>query len=278
MKRRNFLIGSSALLGTSSLFATSSNTLPKALSKPLPIPPLLETRNGVYRLHVKEGFKKFFSQSLTKTYGINGDFLGPTLRFKTGEQVRLHVKNELSEDVTLHWHGMEVAGKSDGGPHQVVKPKETWVTGFQVAQPASMCWYHPHTMHKTGEQVYKGLAGLIYIEDEEEAALPLPREYGVDDIPVVLQDRRFDARGQFMYVRSMHDRMMGLQCNVFLANGEIQPYLEVEPKPLRLRILNGANARIFQLGFDKDVSVAQIAGDSSLLPTPVPLTQGKILF
>ena len=272
MTRRSFIAGTCATLGSSSLWATT-NTLPPLFSKPLPIPPILEPKDGVYSLHVKEGYKRFFSQTLTSTYGVNGDFLGPTMRFKQGEQVRLHVSNALQENVTLHWHGMEIPGRSDGGPHQEIIPNTTWVTGFQVMQPSSMCWYHPHTMHQTGKQVYMGIAGLIYIDDPQEEALPLPRKYGIDDIPVVLQDRRFDTRGEFLYVRSMHDQMMGLQGNVLLANGEVQPFVDVSAAPLRLRLLNGSNARIYQLGFDKDVTVVQIAGDSSLLPKPVPLRQ-----
>jgi len=121
------------------------------------------------------------------------------------------VTNALSEATTLHWHGMHVPAKADGGPHQVIAPGATWSPSFQVKQKAALFWYHSHLMGKTGAQVNQGLAGLILVNDDESSRLGLPSEYGVDDIPLVIQDRRFNSDGSFQYVSSMHDVMMGFK-------------------------------------------------------------------
>ncbi len=171
----------------------------------------------------------------------------------------------------MHWHGLKVKGDSDGGPHSVIKPKTSWSAKIDINQHSCTSWYHPHTMHKTGEQVFKGIAGLFIIDDKDSKKLDLPKEYGVDDIPLVIQDRRFDHNGQFIYKQSMHDTMMGVTGNVHLINGISDPFVEVEPKAIRFRILNGANARIYSLTFEDGHEFHQVAGDSSFLPKPVKM-------
>jgi len=116
-----------------------------------------------------------------------------------------------------------------------------------------------------------GMAGLFIIDDDNAKKLDIPQEYGVDDIPLIIQDRRFFADGQFMYKQGMHDTMMGVTGDVRLVNGVIDPVLEVDPKLVRFRILNGSNARIYNLMFDGGYAFHQIASDSSLLPEPVSL-------
>ncbi|MDN6193765.1 MAG: multicopper oxidase domain-containing protein [Alkalibacterium sp.] len=169
----------------------------------LPIPPLLEDKNpeegkAEFDLNVQYGKKEFIEGQEAETLGYNGDYLGPIIRANKGDDVKININNTLDEPTTVHWHGLEVPGEMDGGPHQVVEPKTTWEPYFTIDQPAATLWYHPHLLHKTGEQVYKGLAGLFYIEDEKSKALDLPKEHGVNDIPLVVQDKRFTQDGQIL--------------------------------------------------------------------------------
>ena len=178
----------------------------------LPIPPLLEDKNpeegkAEFDLNVQYGKKEFIEGQETETLGYNGDYLGPIIRVDKGDDVKINVANTLDEPTTVHWHGLEVPGEMDGGPHQVVDPKSSWQPYFTIDQPAATLWYHPHLLHKTGEQVYKGLAGLFYIEDEKSKELNIPKEHGVNDIPLVVQDKRFTQDGQIPYELGMRDVM-----------------------------------------------------------------------
>lgn len=123
------------------------------------------------------------------TIGYNGDLLGPTLILNRGEQVILNVTNQLPDMTTTHWHGMHVSAENDGGPHSVILPGTTWSPSFTVLDRASTFWYHPHGHGLTDYQVSLGAAGMIIVRDAEEAALDLPRAYGVDDIPLILQTK-----------------------------------------------------------------------------------------
>ena len=278
MKRRNFIKFGSVLMA-GSLYAKKTNkniiSFKEQFSEALVVPPLAsyEVKNGtkVFNLNVQKGKTSFLNGALTDTYGVNGSFLGPTIRVQNRDKILIHVKNSLDEITTLHWHGLKVKGSSDGGPHSVIKPNTSWSADIDINQRACVAWYHPHAMHKTGEQVFKGIAGLFIIDDEDSKKLALPKEYGIDDIPLVIQDRRFDNTGQFMYKQGMHDTMMGVTGNVHLINGISDPFVEVEPKAIRFRILNGANARIYNLTFEDGHEFYQVAGDSSFLPKPVKL-------
>jgi FtsP/CotA-like multicopper oxidase with cupredoxin domain len=123
-------------------------------------------------------------------------------------------------------------------------------------------------MGRTGQQVLRGLAGLFLIDDEESEALRLPSEYGVDDIPVIIQDRRFSRDGGFDYLSTMHDTMIGYQGTVILVNGTPNPHLTLRRKLTRLRILNASNARIYTLGRDDGKDLIIIGGDGGLLDRP----------
>lgn len=278
MKRRDFV--KLGILGCSTTFLNANTTTDKislfpAFSKPLPIPPILEPkiRDGIkeFNLNVQEGSVEFLNGAKTKTFGVNTDFLGPTIKVQRDDNVKINVKNSLKEDTVLHWHGLKVPGINDGGPNRSIKPNNSWTTQYKIEQRASMCWYHPHTHEKTGYQVFMGIAGLFIIEDEDSNSLNLPKEYGIDDIPLVFQDRRFDIKGQFLYKQSMHDTMMGVTGSISLVNGVIDPILEVSPKTIRFRIMNGSNARINKFMFNDLREFTQIAGDSSFLPKPVKM-------
>ncbi len=275
MKRRNFLKAGSLLALSPLLSHAKTEERFGSFTQVLPIPKLAahHMQNGIktFELHTREGETEFFKGVMTDTYGVNTSFLGETIRVSQGDKVQINVKNALDETTTLHWHGLEAPGVSDGGPHSTIPAGTTWSAKMEIVQDAATIWYHPHTHRQTGRQVFMGMAGLFIIDDKHADALALPKEYGVDDIPLVIQDRRFYADGQLMYKQGMHDTMMGLTGNIRLVNGVIDPVVEVEPKAIRFRILNGSNARIYNLMFDGGYAFHQIAGDSSFLPTPVKL-------
>ena len=156
-------------------------------SNPLRIPPLLTARpeagTDVFDLALGHWETEFFKGVRTRTIGINQSYLGPTVRLTAGNDVRLKVANNLSEDATLHWHGFHLPAAADGGPHQVIRPGTTWSPEFNVRQKAGTFWYHSHLMGKTAEHVWAGLAGMMIVDDAEESGLGLPSTYGVDDIP-----------------------------------------------------------------------------------------------
>lgn len=79
------------------------------------------------------------------------------------------MQNNLGEDTTVHWHGLLVPAEADGGPHQVIAPGARWTASFTVANPASTCWFHPHTHGSTGRQVVMGLAGLLIVDEATRA-------------------------------------------------------------------------------------------------------------
>ncbi|MEQ9735636.1 MAG: multicopper oxidase domain-containing protein, partial [Algiphilus sp.] len=243
-----------------------------ASPKPLAIPQVIagEVRDGVrtYALGLQKGVSQFFTGVETPTLGINGAYLGPTLKMRAGELVRMNVTNRIGEPSTIHWHGFHLPARADGGPHQVIRDGETWSPQFVVKQRAAMFWYHSHMVPRTGPQVYHGLAGLIYVDDDETARLDLPSDYGVDDIPLVLQDRAFGNDGSLLYSTSMPSVMMGVRGNVLLVNGTVRPYFEARTSKLRLRILNGSNARSHTVGFADGRTFQQIGTDGGLLERP----------
>ncbi|SFK72937.1 Multicopper oxidase with three cupredoxin domains (includes cell division protein FtsP and spore coat protein CotA) [Marinilactibacillus piezotolerans] len=244
----------------------------------LPIPPLLEDKNpeegkAEFDLNVQYGKKEFIEGKEAETLGYNGDYLGPIIRVNKGDDVKINVNNTLDEQTTVHWHGLEVPGEMDGGPHQVVEPDTTWEPYFTIDQPAATLWYHPHLLHKTGEQVYKGLAGLFYIEDEKSKALDLPKEHGVNDIPLVVQDKRFTQDGQIPYDLGMRDVMDGFKGDTILVNGAISPELDVKSEVVRLRLLNGSNARSYDFNFSDNRAFHQIASDGGFLKNSIEMQE-----
>ncbi|OZU87216.1 copper oxidase [Virgibacillus indicus] len=243
-------------------------------SKPLPIPPLLEDldpdpNKSEFHLTAQQGTSEILNGVESETLGYNGNILGPVIRVHKGEKVKVKMKNNLDEGTTLHWHGLRVDGENDGGPHSGIMPGETWEPEFTIDQPAATLWYHPHMMEKTAKQVYEGLAGLFYIEDEVSDSLAIPKEYGVNDFPLIIQDRKMDASDNMEYSPNMKDMMMGLYGNAFLVNGAIAPYLEVPKGLVRLRILNGSNGRTYDFSLDNSQAFNQIASDGGFLEKPI---------
>ena len=266
--RRRFLASSAALLGANYFSPTSAKTTPANL----PIPPLVDGTHGEpVDLKIQRGTSIFIPGVDTPTLGFSQDYLGPTIRTRQGSTLTLHYHNTLDEGVAVHGHGLHVPGNVDGGPQLEMAPGATWQPTLSIVQPAATCWYHSHTHGKTGEQVYRGLAGMIIIDDEQADSLDLPSQYGVDDLPVIIQDRTFDEQGRLVYsLEDAHED--GWLGETVVINGAIAPVAKVPAGKVRLRLLNGANARFYIVQFADNRAFHKIATDGGLLAAPVSLT------
>ena len=194
---------------------------------------------------------------------LNGTYLGPTLRFQTGQKVRIYLKNNLPAETILHWHGLHVPSKMDGNPMYAINHGETYVYEFEILNRAGTYWYHAHTHGLTAKQVYSGLAGLLIVHDEEEQSLGLPK--GQNDVPLVIQDRSFDRQNQLSYANHMMQRMQGFLGDQIMINGQPDFVLQAATRPYRLRLLNGSNSRIYKLAWDDGTPLNVIGVDGGLL-------------
>jgi FtsP/CotA-like multicopper oxidase with cupredoxin domain len=238
----------------------------------LRIPPLLEPRTDqegtkVFQLGLQRGTTELLPGKPAETWGANGSYLGPTLRAARGDYVRVQVTNELPEATTIHWHGMHLPARADGGPHQPIERGLMWMPEWRIDQPAATLWYHPHPHPHTADHVYRGVAGMFIVDDPDAARLALPRDYGVDDIPVIVQDKQLEDDGSldlgvdpFGPVGRLGDEI--------LVNGTYDPYVEVEHQRVRLRVLNASDARIYNVGFSDDRAFQLIGTDGGLLAAP----------
>lgn len=224
----------------------------------LSIPPVL--LGPVYNLTVQAGTVQFYPGNATSTAGYNGSILGPTLIMNSGDFVTLNVSNNLGETTTTHWHGMHVAAHDDGGPHTAISAGETWSPDFTVLDSASTMWYHPHLHGNTEAQVRSGLSGMILVRDQIEAAAGLPMTYGVDEFPLVLQDRSFRTNNNQFANAKMGD--------VMLINATLDPYLQVPAQMVRFRVVNGSSERAYNLGMSDGRSYSIVGADGGLLDTP----------
>ena len=216
---------------------------------PLSIPSTLSGTN--ISLTLQEGTHQFYSGFDTNTKGANGSILGPTLILNQGDVVDFSINNQLTDITTIHWHGMHVSPENDGGPHTGINP--------------ATYWYHPHLHEKTDEHVSKGIAGMIIVKDTDEAALTLPRTYGVDDFPLVIQTKNFDASKQIVVHSNADD--------VVMVNATIDPFLNVPAQVVRYRILNGSSQRSFNIGLTNNKQFYQISSDGGLLSAPFQTTR-----
>jgi FtsP/CotA-like multicopper oxidase with cupredoxin domain len=247
-------------------------------SQPLPIHPLApaETVNGdrQFALTVSTGESRLIAgrpDVRTPTMGYNGAFLGPTLRARRGERITVDIRNDLSESTTVHWHGMRLPAAMDGGPHSLISPGQTFRAEWDLQQPAATLWYHPHPHHETERQVLNGLAGFFIIDDEPSTDSGLPSEYGVDDIPLVLQDKYLDDDGHIVRTEPGDGNVLGTVGSTLLANGVSGTYFTVTTEIIRLRVLNGCASRFLDLRFDDGRPFTLVGMDGGLLPEPVEL-------
>ena len=226
---------------------------------------------------------------------IPDSYLGPIIRVRKGQRVRVNFQNNLPQGQAsiVHWHGLILPEEMDGHPRFAIQPGQTYVYEFEVINRAGLNWFHPHPDGLTGQQAYAGLAGLFIVTDPEEAALNLPT--GAYDVPIVLQDRTLDADNQLLYLGSkigtprnsnmggmqqgnsgqssngmMGDMssMMGFLGQKIFVNGKPNFTLSAATRVYRLRILNGSNSRIYKLAWSSGELLTVIGTDGSLLTHP----------
>lgn len=199
---------------------------------------------------------------------LNDIYLGPILRVRKGQKVRIRFKNQLPEKSIVHWHGMHVPEKYDGHPKDVIENGETYIYEFEIMNRAGTYWFHPHPHGRTGPQVYNGLAGMLIVSDDEEEKLNLPK--GEFDMPIVIQDRAFDQENQLLYLnRGRMDKMMGFMGNRIFINGKPDKNLNLKAgATYRLRFLNASNSRFYKLGWSDGTPLTVIGIDGSLLEKP----------
>lgn len=227
-----------------------------------------------YTLNMHRDSVQFFPGNKSYTYAFNAfKYLGPTLIFNKGESTNITVNNQIGDTTTVHWHGIHLPSKWDGGPHTPILPSASWNPTFTVMDNAATYWYHPHLHMKTAEQAIKGAAGLIIVRDSIEAALPLPRKYGIDDFPLIIQCQQYDSANQAM--------PLGMQDSTILVNGArasygYTVYANCPAQVVRMRILNASGERSFNFGFTANKQFEIIASDGGLLNAPVNTTRLRL--
>jgi spore coat protein A len=282
----------------------------------LPIPSVLRPTQDASAIQIR--MREFFRRAHrdlppTRMWGYNSMWPGPTLEVRRGQPLsvewinQLPTKHFLPIDNTIHGseegvpevrtvthlHGALVLPDSDGYP-------DAWVTSdgktgnvrpanpcqYPNDQEARMLWYHDHAMGSTRLNIHAGLAGMYFIRDDEEDALNLPQ--GKFEIPLLIQDRSFNQDGSLFYPAVQNGTkpvwMQEFFGDSICVNGKATPYLEVEPRKYRFRMVNGSNARFYHLTLvpadahgkptGKPVDAPpfhQIGSDGGLMPRPVQL-------
>jgi len=236
----------------------------------MPVPAVLaptssDTTTDRYALTVRTGTVAMRAGNPTPIVGFNGMFPGPTIVATKGKAVEVTQTNGWTENITIHNHGHKVAATSDGHPVDYVTPGNSKTYFYPNDQRAGTYWYHDHTMDLTGPHVYSGIAAFYIIHDPAEDALKLPS--GSYDVPLILQDKHFNADNTLDYQATRGQQ--GFTGDKAVVNGVETPFLEVATRRYRFRVLNGSNARTFQIGLQSGKTFQVIASDGGLLAGPV---------
>ncbi len=231
------------------------------------------------------------------SYGVgamSNSALAPVIEARSGQATRVEWVNQLptkhflpvdfslhgcGHDVPevracVHLHGGKTPSDDDGYPDDWFVPGKSRVCHYPLQQDAATLWYHDHAMGLNRLNIYAGLVGQFLLRDEAEDALHLPS--GKYELPLTLYDRNFSTDGQLLYLDSgdpEHPWVPEFAGDAILINGKIRPFVHVEPRVYRLRLLNAANSRFFALTFADGVVAHQIGGDQGLLAAPVPMRQ-----
>jgi hypothetical protein len=199
---------------------------------------------------------------------IPRSYLGPIIKAWQGEKIRIRFANSIPEESIIHWHGLHVPAIMDGHPRHVIPEGHSYLYEFEIKNRAGTYWYHPHPHGRTGPQVYRGLAGLFIVSDDEEQAAGLPD--GEYDVPLVIQDRAFGPDNQLVYLSGHRmEQMNGFLGDVIMVNGLPDFTLPVSSAAYRLRILNGSNSRTYKLAWEDGHPLTIIGTDGGLLQRPV---------
>ena len=230
--------------------------------------------NGrTFNLTIKDTIKQFKTGNPTVTGSYSSpnqknNFWGPTLIMNKDEVVHMNVTNSLNEATTVHWHGSHLPAIMDGGPHQVVAVGALWQPFWSVKNQAATLWYHPHMHATTQAQLTKGIGGFMIVKDAAEAALAIPRTYGVDDNPLALSSRRFLST-----TNAMASFLSDNYGDYAMVNGTLNPQVSLPKQVVRLRFLNAEVQRAYNIGFSDNRTFYVIANDGGLLEIPIPVTR-----
>jgi spore coat protein A len=244
-----------------------------------------------YRMAMREVRQKVHRDlPPTRMWSFGDSFPGPTIETESGPPMIVEWANELPVrhflpiDHTLHGadkslpevrsvvhlHGGRTPAASDGYPEAWVVPGKSQTCFYPSKQDAALLFYHDHTMGINRLNIYAGMQGLFIVRDAQEAALSLPS--GKYEVPLLIADRLLSKDGQLVYPVSEHpDRPWVPEVfgNAILVNGKLLPFLDVEPRQYRLRIMNGSNGRFYRLSFSDKSEMQVIGNDQGLLSAPV---------
>jgi FtsP/CotA-like multicopper oxidase with cupredoxin domain len=232
-----------------------------------------------YEVRMQEGFHEFIPGVKTPIHGYNGITPGPTLRTRVGQPVVVRFWNDLHVETSIHLHGAHTPSHSDGSPHFYVLPGRARDYYYPLSVPMlhgqpdftespSTMWYHDHGLDITDHNVWAGMCGFCLTVDDIEQDLidrnVLPS--AAYDIPFCMQDRAFNADGTMAFDPLDFNGHLG---NVWLVNGVAQPFLKVQRRKYRFRILNGCNARFMELKLSHGAPFLRIGKDTWLYPKPI---------
>jgi spore coat protein A len=242
----------------------------------LPIPPTLEPEvtpdADLYEIAMQPGTAEILpGYDPTPVIGYNGLYPGPTIRAERGRTVQVTQTNQADRELNVHLHGGLTEPPSDGHPDDFIAPAGERIYTYANGQRAATLWYHDHAHMQTAETLYAGLAGFYLLSDEKERSLHLPQ--GEFDVPVAIQDRSFNDDGSFRYVPNLD---FGFYGDTILVNGAIAPRMTVKRRKYRFRLLNGSNARPYELRLGENRPMIQIAGDAGLLAAPVKVKKVRL--
>jgi blue copper oxidase len=286
MKRRDFIkntgIGAGGVLATGSFISllascNKNNMMGGNMNmggQPVPVTegsftrllPIPNTVTGATSLTAQATNTNINGNSFSVLGYQSGGILGPTIRANTGTNANINFQNNLSEKSNIHWHGLKIPADMDGHPEAFINSGGSFNYQFAINQRAALNWYHPHPDGATARQAFQGLAGLFIVNDAEEAALNLPS--GIYEIPLVIQDKRLTSSG-IAYNPTSMEVMTGYMGETILVNGEASPFTEIATRFYRLRILNGSNARIYNLALSNNADLIVIGNDGGLLKNSV---------
>ena len=279
MKRRAFILGgTAAAAGVGLIWSRSGGySLANLNDRPnLQFPPLIDaTSSRRLELNAISGQTRFGGNRVSTTIGYNQSYLGPVIRLAEGE-TEISVANSLEQDITAHWHGLVMRGELDGGPHQAVSSGDVWKPVLEIDQSPLTAWFHTHGLHRTAIDVYAGLAGGLIVSDGLDDERGLPSTYGEDDLYLVIQDRAFAEDGRLVYSNDMMSLMHGFTADTMVVNGQVGAVTRIPKGIVRLRLLNGSNARIYRLSFSDGRGFQLIATDGGYLDQAKNLSELRL--
>ncbi len=277
MKRRTFIKNSAiGIMAGSTLLESCMKVEPVPVSmaadnfsNPLGLPKVIQSPQG-FAMAARKTTAKVGNTGIGEMLSYTENMpTGPLFKMQRGHEFSANFKNSLDEHTNIHWHGLVIPANMDGHPDQMVMPNQSFNYRFTINQRAGTYWYHPHPHKATARQTYMGLAGMIIVNDAEEAALNLPS--GALELPLIISDKRL-TNSNLRYNPTTNEVMSGYMGETITVNGTAFPYTEVSSTTYRLRILNASNARIYNVAFSNNLSFTVIGSDGGLLETPAKMT------